>query len=388
VQDAPLPGSEQFLDPAEVAPLFAGLHDASAEVRVAMLEALTRLPLAPSDRMKVGAYGIWVFESTSPLEERLAMIDLAPWVPLRRLHELVARLAVEGEEEEVRTCAADAAARLARAEAQPAGFEGSPLHPAWADGEPPGFTTYSASDRSTAGAELATLLPDGGRPTHLGDPASWWVFELDEPSWTLDQRVMDPVLGRDLAPAAVTALFERVVAFEGNHIVGWVQGIQGRFRPDLDGLFARYWRLAVERGFDHPFVGPLVDDEAGPRPICWQIGWTVSRGGLRGLVPGLAPHLADGYRTERMAAAFLIADAADYVLQVRAPIFGGAYAPERRAYEPLPGLEEPVAFDSYVCPRGDYRWPVLGPDDPVAPPQECEVHHLPLVFRRAGADAG
>jgi hypothetical protein len=196
---------------------------------------------------------------------------------------------------------------------------------------------------------------------------------------------MAPVLERGLAPAAITVLFERAGGniLLANDIVGWVHGIQGQFRPDLDGLFAQYWRQAVERGLGDHFLG--AGDESGPRTVCWEIGWTVSRGGLRGLVPGLAAHLSGKDRTERIAAAFLIADAADYSMQPSAPLFGGGFGPERLVYEPLLGLGEPVPFDQWVCPLGDFRWPILGIDDPIAPPHECPVHHLPLVFQRAGS---
>jgi hypothetical protein len=135
---------EESLDSAEVAPLFAGLHDSSAEVRSAMLQALTRLPLAPSDWMKVGAFAAWVFESTGTSEERRAVIDIAPWVPLRSIRDLVARLAP---------------GTLVLPEAPQEVFEGSPLRPAWAGGEPPGFTTYLASELSKVRAEVASLLP-------------------------------------------------------------------------------------------------------------------------------------------------------------------------------------------------------------------------------------
>ena len=62
----------------------------------------------------------------------------------------------------------------------------------------------------------------------------------------------------------------------------------------------------------------------------------VSRGGLRGLVPGLAAHLIAKNPAERMAAAYLIADAADYVLKpLTALTFGGRVRPERRL---VPGV--------------------------------------------------
>jgi hypothetical protein len=371
----------EFLDPGEVTPLFAGLHDSSTEVRIAMLEALTRLPLAPSDWMRIGAFIAWVLESTSPLEERLAVIDVAPWVPLRSVRKLLARLTAEGGEGEIRA-RAEAAARSVHTTPEWVVSWGSPLRPAWAEGEPPGFTTYSASDLSKVRGELASLL------LPLEKYSSEDQFELFpiSPHWTLNERAMAPVLKQGLAPAAVTLLFERAADQRlywmlSNHITGWVQEIQGRFQPDLDGLFTTYWRLAVERGFSY-FLG--ADDESGPRTSSWQIGWTASRGGLRGLVPGLSAHLRGEDRTERIAAAFMIADAADYVVQPNAPLFGGGFGPDRQVYEPLAGYGEPVPFDQYICPRGDYQWVILGVDDPVVPPQECPAHHLRLVFQRAG----
>jgi hypothetical protein len=342
----------EFLDPGEVTPLLAGLHDSSAEVRIAMLEALTRLPLAPSDWMRVGAFIAWVLESASPLEERLAVIDIAPWVPLRWVRKLLTRLAVEGGEEEVQA-RAEAAARTVHTTPERAVSWGSPLHPAWAEGEPPGFTTYSASEMSKVRAELARLL--------LPFKEHLWGCEYREspPFRTLNERAMAPVLEQGLAPAAVTLLFEQA-ADQGtywmlsNHITGWVQEIQGRFQPDLDGLFTTYWRLAVEKGGFSYFLAEGT--ESGPRTSCYHIGWTVSRGGLRGLVPGLAGHLSGGDWTERIAAAFMIADAADYVSQPNAPLFGGGSAPDRQVYEPLPGYEEPVPSDQ-SRPRGKAERP-------------------------------
>lgn len=366
----------ESLDPGEVAPLFSGLHDSSAEVRIATLEALTRLPLAPSDWMKLGAFVAWVLQPASPLDERLAVVDIARWIPLRPVRKLLVRLAAEGEGEEVRA-RAEAAARSLRTMPERAPSEGTPLRPGWAEGPLPGFTTYSASALAGVRAELARILPSFEQ-----DPRD---FEL-LPMWTINERIMAPVLEHGLAPAAVTVLFEKASDHKlywilGNHIVGWVQEIQGRFRPDLDGLFVTYWRLSVKQDFI------WTDSENRFRALCWQIGWTASRGGLHGLVPGLVAHLSSADRSKRVAAAFMISDVADYILQPDAPLFGGGFAPDRQAYEPLPGYGELVPFDQYICPRGDYRWPILGIDDPVVPPQECPVHHLRLVFQRAGTGA-
>ena len=122
-----------------------------------------------------------------------------------------------------------------------------------------------------------------------------------------------------------------------NHIVKWVEGLQGHFQPDVGGLFEVYlqqfkeifkdYRGSADTAFS---LTEMMDDEGGPGSFCYQIGWTVSRGGLRGLVPSLkAPLLASDYE-KQMAAAYLIANAADYICQPFAPLFGGGNAPERR----------------------------------------------------------
>src|SRR6266487_4376515 len=82
--------ARDVLDSDGVAPLFEALRDPSAEVRVAVFEALTRLPLAPSDWIGLGAYASWAFDSGDP-NERLAVIDAAPSVPVGSVQERVAR---------------------------------------------------------------------------------------------------------------------------------------------------------------------------------------------------------------------------------------------------------------------------------------------------------
>lgn len=336
---------QDFLDPAEVEPLFDALDDPAAEIRAVMFEALARLPLVPSDWLKVARFAARASESTSA-EERRALIDVARWVPLRSLREHVGRLAEEDEDEDVRAHAARARAGFDADDAPGETTEGSPLRPAWASGRPPGFTRYSASERATAVAELARVAAPLERVPRDELAGHETVFGLDA-------RIMAPVLERDLAPAAVTALFERARTrdwemYLGNNIVGWVQGIQGQFRPDLEGLFSQYRRTALaecERWPDDRRPGawflwfPDFESWFGYRSLCWQIGWTVSRGGLRGLVPALAPHLRAEEETTRIAAGLLIADAADYASTLDAPIFGGGYGPERRVVSGF--LEEP-----------------------------------------------
>jgi esterase/lipase superfamily enzyme len=207
---------------------------------------------------------------------------------------------------------------------------GSFLDPPLADGGSPGFAAYSAPMMRRARAELAKLgLPLESMPIEgLKDKTDWW---------SLDARIMAPVLEHDLASAAVTLLFRRAIAGHewglSNIVVGWLQRNQGQFKPDLAGLFTLYRRQAAilcadfgsGEGVSHWFFQDL---ESWVRWHCYQIAWTVSRGGLRGLVPALAARLTSKYPMERMTAAFLVADVADYITQSRAPLFGGGYGPD------------------------------------------------------------
>jgi hypothetical protein len=239
------PAAQEYLEPAEVAPLIQALHDPSAVVRAAMFEALTRLPLGPDDRTEVATY------ASGDIRAR------------------------PGE---------------AAAEGVP---EGSMLRPAWAGGVAAGFTDYPERQLVAIREELSEVLQLDERG--LPGPAS-----------------LAAVRGKESEPAAVTVLFEAAGRGEGNLllgnlIVGWIMELQPSFRPHLEGLFAEYRRQAANDVI---------------RALRSQIGWTVSRGGLRGLISGLASHLRASDPGERIEAAHLIADACDYAIQPGAPLFG------------------------------------------------------------------
>jgi hypothetical protein len=289
---------ERFLDSAELAALFEVLEDESAEVRIAAFEALTRLPLAPSDWTEVASFSTRVAISSDSDAERIAVRDASPWVLAKDRPPAVAE---------------------------------------WFDVEPPGFIDLSPTEREEVVAALA-----------MRDERSLWEL--------LDPRG-GPEQAREQA-VAVTLLFEEVLRsgqyhvtefLGGNSVVEEVHALQGRFRPDLAGLAFLYQRVARElfsgyRSDTAAYYGPSETYGAGPeslfkfveiealgdpRSLCYQIGWTVSRGGLHGLVPRLSTQLASIDRDERMAAAYLIADAAGYFTSPYAPLFGGSAAPRR-----------------------------------------------------------
>jgi hypothetical protein len=55
---------------------------------------------------------------------------------------------------------------------------------------------------------------------------------------------------------------------------------------------------------------------------------------------------------------------------------------EERGFEPFPGERDAIEADRFVCPRGDYEWPVFDSDDPVL--ERCPNHGLALQFVQAG----
>lgn len=233
-----------------------------------------------------------------------------------------------------------------------------PLRPPWAEAELPGFTTY---------------------PDSLCPELEAWL-EPPEPFWS---GGTSPLFDEAMAPAAVTRWFAWAVNdyppfFLGNNIVRWVNAYGGVFRPDLDGLFAQYRRAALAEcaaweGDRRPGTwflrSPDFEDWRGYRSLCWQIGWTVSRGGLRGLVLGLGDPLAAEDETERTIAALLIADAADYLLTAEPPIFGGGQGPPAK---PPAGAADPATLPHLLreAARAGVVPALAGAVAPQPPPQE------------------
>lgn len=330
----------ETLDAMEATPLLRMLDNALYPIRIAAFEALTRLPLATASWRVIARYASWALEESGAEPERLAVVDGIPWIPVRSTRQLVARLASEGEGE-VAVRAARALATIAapnspdgERESSDVESEGTQLHPSWLRAAAPGFSSASTAEREAA----AALLAESGLPASIG---STWIRETQY-RLLRQQHVLDQIEQRGLAGAAVVELFERSdLDFDiglGNDTAYWVWQMQGSFQPHLEGLFGLYKRCAERiwaqwRNYqpgDELFPMFFSSDlEIGERWLCWQIGWTVSRGGLQGLVPALAEHLAAGDDDERLAAAALIADAADYATQASAPVFGGGLGPDR-----------------------------------------------------------
>ena len=145
------------------------------------------------------------------------------------------------------------------------------------------------------------------------------VFDAEgrpSPEWrsAVEAAVADVAAASDPRTAwslAISELFRRVVErpeqtlFFGNEIAALVHELHA-FAPDVWGLLDAYRPLAAA---------------GGTGGVASQIAWTAARGGLGYLVRELAPRLA--LPEERLAAARLVAEAADYAA-AGPPVFGGA----------------------------------------------------------------
>ena len=80
------------------------LRDDSPETRLAVLDALTRLPLEPDCWFEVREYVIWALEDPSA-PEHLDVIELATRVPIRSVRQRLVGIAESGEPEERRRAA-------------------------------------------------------------------------------------------------------------------------------------------------------------------------------------------------------------------------------------------------------------------------------------------
>jgi hypothetical protein len=360
----------------EVVPLFRALRDDSAEVRVAAFEALTRLPLGRSDWERVESFITSVLARSESEAERVAVREACRFIPLPALRE---RFAVSGSDEVGHLD--DGNARLSmKIDPSPAADSYRWSVRTWLETEPPGFIELSRDEWEAVRGRLPT------EELHLRDVAALLEEEAER-----DRPRVHAVL--------VTLLFAHVLwegrrhvseFLGGNSVVEHVHEHQRQFRPDLLGLSSLYAEVAgsLFREFrsGSAYLGrhrdtygssadvfKFVEIEAlgDSRSLCYQIGWTLSRGGLSGLVPGLAKQLASTDRDDRMAAAYLIADAAGYVADPYPPLFGGSAAPTRPSFvEPGPAAkaEEPAPRDP---PRSAYG--LLRCPDEVAVGQEFEL---------------
>lgn len=228
------------------------------------------------------------------------------------------------------------------------------VQPGWPPGTMPGFTRYSATELASVRAQLSQL-------------------RIRDENGFVSPEALATVRALTVEPAAVTLLFEEFAQANdlANDVVLWVSDFQAAFRPDVEGLFRVYARLAQDRSTE---------------ALRWQIGWTVSRGGLHGLVRELASALASRHPEDRIAAAHLIADAADYATQEWAPLFGGGGPPAGPAV-----IAEPIdAIGPDAEPHQRSADPDTAPEDEpanaavVTAPGQAVTNHGERVRRALG----
>ena len=88
----------------EAGPLIDALRDDSPATRLAVLDALTRLPLEPDCWFEVREYVMWALGDGSAAEH-LEVIELATRVPIRSVRQRLVNIASNGAPEERRVAA-------------------------------------------------------------------------------------------------------------------------------------------------------------------------------------------------------------------------------------------------------------------------------------------
>jgi hypothetical protein len=205
----------------EAGPLINALRDDSPATRLAVLDALTRLPLEPECWFEVREYVMWALEdATAP--EHLDVIALAVRVPIRSVRQRLVGVAENGEPEERRR----AALALGRArESQAAG----PLL-ALLDEESEAAEALALIDtsavvdeieqrwRQDGGIFLAVALAKGGRADAL-------VAELErlsnDPELAEDWLYTDKTIELEQALARTAPLPDEVRAVVDRKWPGW-----------------------------------------------------------------------------------------------------------------------------------------------------------------------
>ena len=309
-----LAARRSLVDLSEVSILFDLANDPSANVRFNALDTLTHLPLPKQGWVQVVTRIRQELQKASSFDDKAALLQLGTWVPHIFDAEDEVRKIEAGSKVQEELLAAVKSIRCYCPKREDYDRE-------WAALQAPGFVLFTKSELL---ARKSQLQPEVA--ITASQLSGWWCSESPP-----DIAVDDPVL--------ITLIFEWA-AKEGyygvgvtNNLLRYLEGIEN-FRPDLNGLFEEYLRCIMDRRSRYA-VPPdrwylwERDDENGDNWRSWQIAWTVSRGGIKGLISALATHLAAHNETRQLAALALIADSADYTLQRGAAVFGGGIHPPR-----------------------------------------------------------
>ncbi len=209
----------------QAGPLLDALRDNSPETRLAVLDALTRLPLEPDVWFEVREYVMWALnDPTAP--EHLDVIETATRVPIRSVRQRLVHMAESGEPDERRR----AALALGRAgESQAAG----PLL-ALLDDEPAAAEVLALIDTSAVVEELEQRWKTGG--------GFWLAVALakngrgEALAAELEQLSNDPDLSEEWLYTDETAELEQALY----RIAPLPEGVRAAVDRDWTGWFARH----------------------------------------------------------------------------------------------------------------------------------------------------
>jgi hypothetical protein len=264
--------SGDTIDTESAATLLHALLDPDVEIRTSALAALVVLPLTPDAWIEVARHANAVLaDAARPSDERLAVIEATPWIPIASTRGHAERLVAAAREPALRDAARAALASIA----------GAPEVPTWSPVAPAGFSSPLRDDRERLRRELSGSSPEA-------------LLSDLEHSW----RAGDPTRAAYL----VTSLLQTAGSTHDHDTVQAVLSFVERtpgFSPDLEGLFAL-----------------ILRDEEAPRRSFLSgrgIRWIVSRGGVADLVDQLGAALTSARREVRLCSLGLIRDAAGYV---------------------------------------------------------------------------
>ncbi|MBN2092237.1 toll/interleukin-1 receptor domain-containing protein [candidate division KSB1 bacterium] len=309
-----------LIERSEVNILLNLVNDSSMNVRLNILDTLTHLPLPEMEWTQVSKLIRQELQYAKSFKDKSALIGIGTWIP--------DGFNVENEVRKIETNykaqnkLLDAVKKIQYQYTIREEYDHE-----WDASHASGFVLFSDSELLTLKSQLTPKVPNIASKL-----SNWWNHERP-----LDFLIEDPVL--------ITLLFELAAkddnydVFLINNLLGHLERIEN-FRPDLNGLFEEYLRCVkgwiTERSSYYGVPNGrwfqlYRDDEDSYSWRSWQIAWTVSRGGLKGLISALTIHLTADDETRQMAALALIADSADYIWQRSAAIFGGGIRPPRLA---------------------------------------------------------
>ncbi len=318
VEPTTLAVRRSLVDQREVNILLNLLNDSSKNVRLNTLETLTHLPLPEQAWAQVAKSIRQELQETKSLEDKAALLAMGTWVPYLFDVENEARKIEEDPVERSRLL--DVVKHINHQYTIRQDYDRE-----WATSQAPGFVLFSESELLAQKSQIESQVP-----IVASKLSNWWIDESPQ-----DFAIEDPVL--------VTLLFELATKEDHydvrliNNLIKNLERIEN-FKPDLRGLFEEYLRCvnAWIRDRSSNYGEPngrwfqLYRDDGDPYSWrSWQIAWTVSRGGLKGLISSLTIHLTANDEVHQIAALALIADSADYSLQRSAAIFGGGVRPFR-----------------------------------------------------------